>query len=100
MLHTVNTSPFEKNTLQRCLQFIDTESAVLLIENAVYAATNNTPYTSMLTLALQRHPIYVLLPDLVSRGIDKNTIIKGITPIDYSDFVSLTIQYTPFKAWS
>jgi len=99
MLHTVNTSPFEKNTLQRCLQFVEAESAVLLIENAVYAATSHTPYTAMIVSALQHHHIYVLLPDLLSRGIDENTIIEGINPIDYDGFVSLTIKHTPFKAW-
>ena len=99
MLHTINTSPFEKTTLQRCLRFIEPESVVLLIENAIYAATNNTPYTPMMISALQHSHIYVLLPDLLSRGIDKSAIIQGIKPIDYTGFVALTIQYTPLKAW-
>jgi len=32
MLHTVNKSPFERNTLQSCLRLAKPGSAILLIE--------------------------------------------------------------------
>jgi tRNA 2-thiouridine synthesizing protein B len=38
MLHTVNKSPFERNTLESCLRHAKNGSAVLLIEDGVYAA--------------------------------------------------------------
>jgi len=42
MLHTVNKSPFEKNSLETCLRLIDDNSAILLIEDGVYGALKNT----------------------------------------------------------
>ena len=39
MLHIVNKSPFERNALDSCLRFGRDGSAVLLIEDGVYAAT-------------------------------------------------------------
>jgi tRNA 2-thiouridine synthesizing protein B len=42
MLHTVNKSPFEKNSLETCLRLIDESSSILLIEDGVYGALKNT----------------------------------------------------------
>ncbi len=37
MLHTVNKSPFEKTSLDSCLRFAQEGSAILLLEDGVYA---------------------------------------------------------------
>ena len=42
MLHTVNKSPFENNSLETCLRLIENNSSLLLIEDAVYGALTNT----------------------------------------------------------
>ena len=42
LLHTVNKSPFDNGTLQACLKFARQGSAVLLIEDGVYAAAKDT----------------------------------------------------------
>ena len=42
MLHTVNKSPFEKNSLETCLRLIEDISTLLLIEDAVYVVLKNT----------------------------------------------------------
>lgn len=42
MLHIVNKSPFERNTLESCLRLATKGSAVLLTEDAVYAATTGS----------------------------------------------------------
>jgi tRNA 2-thiouridine synthesizing protein B len=39
MLHIVNKSATERNSLESCLRMATKGSAVLLIEDAVYAAT-------------------------------------------------------------
>jgi tRNA 2-thiouridine synthesizing protein B len=44
MLHTVNKSPFEKNSLETCLRLADSNSSILLIEDGVYGALKNTLY--------------------------------------------------------
>ena len=48
MLHTVNKSPFEKNSLETCLRLAEDNSSILLIEDGVYGA-------------LQIHPLRVQL---------------------------------------
>jgi tRNA 2-thiouridine synthesizing protein B len=40
MLHIVNKSATERSSLESCLRMATKGSAVLLIEDAVYAATN------------------------------------------------------------
>ena len=42
MLHIVNKSPFQTSTLKTCLRMAQPGSAVLLIEDGVYGATQGT----------------------------------------------------------
>ena len=42
MLHIVNKSPFERNTLDTCLKHAKAGSAILLIEDGVYGALKGT----------------------------------------------------------
>ena len=46
MLHTVNKSPFEKNSLETCLRLAEDNSSILLIEDGVYGALKNTTIES------------------------------------------------------
>jgi sulfur relay protein TusB/DsrH len=45
-------------------------------------------------------PCYVLAEDLTLRGIEIDLLIDGITPIDYTQFVQLTIENTPIQTWN
>lgn len=98
MLHTVNKSPFEKNSLESCLRFARPGSAILLYEDGVYAALKNTRFESTLNGALKDRSIYVLTPDLEARGMRVDNIIIGIKPIDYAGFVDLVVANT-VQAW-
>ena len=51
MLHTVNKSPFEHNGLATCLRYARPGSAVLLIEDGVYAATRDTAVAKQIVRA-------------------------------------------------
>ena len=53
MLHTVNKSPFENNTLLTCLKHARQGSAVLLIEDGVYAAARDTAVSQQVQEALK-----------------------------------------------
>ena len=53
MLHTVNKSPFERNTLEACLKRAVPGAAILLIEDAVYAAVAGTTLADAMTSAAQ-----------------------------------------------
>ncbi len=37
MLHTISTSPFQTQALQRCLRYISPGDEILLIQDAVFA---------------------------------------------------------------
>ncbi len=98
ILHTVNKSPFEKNTLLSCLKHCKTGSSLLLIEDGIFAALNNTRMTDTVTEAMKNINIYVLEPDLKARGVQDN-LIDGIKKVDYSGFVDLTVEHTTVNAW-
>lgn len=99
MLHTVNKSPFERNTLASCLGHATADSAILLIEDGVYGALEGTVKSDLLRGALSDHDVYVLGPDLNARGMTADQIMEGISVVDYSDFVELTEKHDKVQAW-
>ncbi len=99
MLHTVNKSPFEKNSLQTCLRLSKPGSNILLIEDAVYAATAGTSISGVVTTAIQDHGVYALGPDLASRGIDETSLLEGIEVVDYEGFVKLAAENDKVQSW-
>ena len=98
ILHTVNKSPFSQNTLRSCLRVVSNEDSVVLIEDGVYAALDDSSCSELIKNALQRVAVYSLLPDLKARGIEQR-IIHGIQTIDYNDFVSLTEKHACVQSW-
>lgn len=99
MLHTINKSPFEKNSLQTCLRLAKPGHDILLIEDAVYAATEKTEVSAMVADAVREYNIYVLGPDLASRGIDSGSLIEGVTVADYEGFVELAAKNDKVQSW-
>ena len=72
ILHTVNKSPFEKNTLESCLNHAREGDAVLLIEDGVYGAVKGTKVAEVITAKNGDIRVYVLGPDLAARGCDRS----------------------------
>tara|TARA_B100000575_G_scaffold105261_1_gene83868 strand:- start:50 stop:352 length:303 start_codon:yes stop_codon:yes gene_type:complete len=99
MLHTVNKSPFEKNSLETCLRLTDQNSTVLLIEDGVYGALKGTKIENLVSESLNNVKMYVLGPDLMARGLDKNSLINNIEIIDYQDFVKLAVENSRIQNW-
>lgn len=99
MLHTVNKSPFERNSLETCLRLAKAGSAVLLIEDAVYAAQKGTAKSTHIEGALGDHSVYVMGPDLKARGVTEDQIIDGVTVVDYEGFVDLTVENGTVNSW-
>ena len=93
MLHIINKSSLEKNCLDTCLAVAKQGGALLLIEDAVYAATTGHPSAASLQQAQGRLKLYVLQPDLESRGMG-DRLIAGVTPVDYGGFVDLAAEHT------
>jgi tRNA 2-thiouridine synthesizing protein B len=99
MLHTVNKSPFEKNSLETCLRLADDSSTILLIEDGVYGSLKNSSVSNLVSEALDKVKICVLEPDLKARGLDKNSLITNIEVIDYKEFVKLTVENEQIQNW-
>ncbi|HIE53874.1 MAG TPA: sulfurtransferase complex subunit TusB [Chromatiaceae bacterium] len=98
-LHTVNKSPFEKNSLETCLRLSRAGSAVLLYEDAVYGALTGTAVTDLVAAATGDKKIYVLEPDFKARGLDAGRTIEGVQMVDYAGFVDLVDASNKVQAW-
>jgi len=98
MLHIVNKSPLERNTLDSCLAAAQPGAAVLLIEDGVYAATRGNAAEGKLRSASGRLEIYVLAPDLEARGMAP-ALAEGVKPIDYAGFVDLVVKHKNCQSW-
>ena len=98
MLHTVNKSPFDDTTLETCLKFASQGSAVLLIENGVYAAGRGTAVSKQVQEALKSVSIYALKPDLDARGM-QNRVMDGVHVVDYGGFVDLVVEHNTVQSW-
>ena len=99
VLHIINKSPFDRNSLDTCLRLAKKGSTILLIEDGIYAAQKNTAVAQKMDAALARLTVYALEPDLDARGVDKNTIIDGISLVDYEGFVRLATEHSGAQSW-
>jgi len=97
MLHIINKSPFADNTLESCLNTA-TGGDILLIEDAVYAATPGNMTADKLRAAMRRFKVYVLMPDIEARGMTAG-LIEGVSPVDYGGFVDLVASNKTCQSW-
>ena len=97
MLHTVNKSPFERNSLASCVANITDDGVILLIEDGVLGATNSTQSDLISNLANQGR-IYALQADLEARGVT-NKVMDGIKLVDYKGFVDLVVEHHATASW-
>ena len=98
MLHIVNKSPTERNSLDSCLRVATKGSAVLLIEDAVYAATKGTAAAAKLEAAMTDLKVYALAPDLNARGV-AGRVLEGVNLVDYGGFVDLVAEHDTCQSW-
>lgn len=98
MLHTINKSPFEHRALETCLRFARQGSAVLLIEDGVYAAARDTAVSKQVQEALKTVSVYALKPDLEARGM-QNRVMDGVRLVDYEGFVDLAVEHNAVQSW-
>jgi tRNA 2-thiouridine synthesizing protein B len=99
MLHVVNKSPFEKTSLDSCLACAKEGAAILLIEDAVYAALKGTAFAGKVETALKKCKVYALEPDIKARGMEMEKVIDGIGTVDYSGFVELAATCDNVHSW-
>jgi tRNA 2-thiouridine synthesizing protein B len=98
-LHTVNKSPFEKNSLETAIKFSLPGSSILLIEDAVYGAAKGTSAEAMVKGAMADKKVYALKSDLMARAVKEDRVIDGIEIVDYAGFVDLVEANDKVQAW-
>lgn len=98
MLHIVNKSPSQTRTLESCLRMALPGSAVLLIEDGVYAATAGGSAEAQLRAAAGKVKLFALKPDLEARGMAAKAI-DGVTLVDYGGFVDLVVEHGTPNSW-
>jgi tRNA 2-thiouridine synthesizing protein B len=98
MLHIVNKSPYERNALLSCLAHAQKGAAVLLIEDAIYAATKGNAAEAALRKAMLEVPVYALGPDLEARGMGA-AVIEGVKVVDFGGFVDLVVEHRTSQSW-
>lgn len=99
LLHTVNKSPYEKNTFDVCIMHAKKGSSLLLIEDGVYAAMKGSSYETKVKNAMQNIKMYVLGPDAKARGIDETSVIDGVEIVNYKGFVELATKHETVQSW-
>lgn len=98
ILHTVNKSPFDKNSLERAIGVAKEGSSVLMIEDGVYGAMKGASSSAMVEAAMKTVKVYALSEDLAARGVN-DRVIDGIELVDYAGFVKLAAEHAQVQSW-
>lgn len=99
MLHTVNKSPFGKDSLKTCLAYARPGSDILLIEDGVYGAVKGSSAEEMLRASMETCKVYALGPDLKARGVAREKLLDGIEVVGYDGFVRLAADNDKVQSW-
>jgi tRNA 2-thiouridine synthesizing protein B len=97
MLHIVNKSPLDRNSLDTVLTTAE-GGTLLLIEDGVYAATKGNAFEPKLKAAMAKFKVYALQADLEARGI-ADRVADGVTTVDYAGFVDLVADNKTNQSW-
>jgi len=95
MLHLVNKSPYDAGNLETATSYMQGGDALLLIEDAIYAAIKAGKASAMLA----GKNVSVLGPDLAARGIGEDKLVEGVNIIDYAGFVDLVEANDKVQSW-
>jgi tRNA 2-thiouridine synthesizing protein B len=98
MLHIVNKSPTDRNSLGACLRLAQEGSSVLMIEDGVYAAMQGGASADAVASA-NGLKFYVLGEDLNARGMSESKVIDGVQVVDYAGFVDLVAGHDNLQSW-
>lgn len=95
MLHIVNKSPYERDSLVTCRGYYTDGDTLLLTEDGVYAAIA----AGTAAAKLQGLKVVALAPDVTARGIAEDKLVSGIQLVDYAGFVDLVTQTDRVQSW-
>lgn len=97
MLHIINKSPLSNGSLDSCLRVMES-GEILLIEDAVYAATKDNAAEAKIREALGKFKVHALLPDLEARGM-ADRVMEGVATVDYGGFVDMVAANKNCQSW-
>jgi tRNA 2-thiouridine synthesizing protein B len=98
MLHIVNKSHRQTSSLASCLRLARPGQALLLTEDAVYAATGACAAASGIAAATATLKVYALQPDVDARGM-AGRLAEGVATVDYAGFVDLVAAHPTNQSW-
>jgi len=96
-LHTVNKPLSRSPVLETCLRLLKSGDALLLLEDAVYAARVNAAENSLWQNLPDGVSLYVLAPDLTARGI--SNLREEFITVDDAGFVQLCCDCDKTASW-
>lgn len=96
VLHTVNHSPHNSQTLADCLRVISAPAVLLLIEDGVYGATAASQ--TLLEQLPTGIECYALQADIDARGLTE-AVTDRFTLINDAGFVELSVRCNPIQSW-
>jgi tRNA 2-thiouridine synthesizing protein B len=97
MLHIINKSVLGNAAFDSCMR-VAGSGEILLIEDAVYAATKGNSLEAKVREIQGSFKVHVLMPDLEARGL-ADRVIDGVTPVDYGGFVDLVAANKNCQSW-
>jgi tRNA 2-thiouridine synthesizing protein B len=97
MLHIINKSPLDRNSLDTVLTTA-AGGSILLIEDGVYAATKGNAFEARLKAAMGKFKVFALKGDLEARGI-ADRVTDGVSMVDYGGFVDLVAENKTAQSW-
>ena len=96
ILHILNQSPYNNQSLEQCLQLCSAGDSLIFIEDAVYAC-NYLSADRLAQLSAQGNKLYLLKADVEARAI--NPQCPQFEIVDDSGFVDLTISHNCSQSW-
>ncbi len=98
LLHTFSKSPFSDRLFSDATSLIRSGDAVLLLNDAVYAAISTSALTDIFD-KLVGVSCYAIDEDLAARGIHDAMLPPAVTRASYADFVRLTLEADKMITW-
>lgn len=95
ILHTISLSPFTSQLWHDCLDNVENEDCLILINDGVYGAIKYHPYSDQLT----NKTCYVIKDELEKRGLGPLNLNANIELITYEQWVELAVKHPLSQSW-
>lgn len=98
MLHIIQKSDFDSQSLNSCLNALSPQDALLLIENGIFSALSDTTSANALSNLAKDQKVFVLAPHAAERGVLER-LMADIQLVNFEGFVDLVVQHDLVLRW-